>query len=246
MANRNLKGIELYVRRVGDGEPVVLVHGLGVSSSYFRPLAELLAHRMRVIAPDLPGWGRSERRGGVLTIGSAADVIAELIVRDGLGRPVLVANSFGCQVVVELAVRRPDLVGGLVLISPTVDPRYRSPTRQALSLALDWMRETPVLWPIIARDYCRMGLTRLLGTALLALRDRPEDKLPGIAAPILVVRGERDAITTRGWAECCARLATDGRFVAIGGAAHAAHFSHPSAVTALVLSFASELVDRRH
>ena len=102
------------MRRVGRGQPVVLVHGLGVSSRYFGPLAERLAGRMRVIAPDLPGWGGSERPDVVLDIGSAADVLAEIIVAEKLGAPTLVANSLGCQFVVELATRRPDLVGALV------------------------------------------------------------------------------------------------------------------------------------
>ena len=76
--------------------------------------------------------------------------------------------------------------------------------------------------------------------------DRPEDKLPRIAAPVLVIHGDRDAITTSDWAKSCARLAPDGRYVPIRGAAHAAHFSHPQQVARLVLSFVSELADHRH
>lgn len=238
-------GLEVRVRRVGQGTPVVLVHGLGVSSTYFRPLAEQLAGSAEVTAPDLPGWGRSDRTELPLDVESAAEVLAEIIVAEELGAPALVANSLGCQFVVELAARRPGLVGGLVLISPTVDPRYRSPVRQASSLGLDWWREPTALWPIILRDYWAMGPRRLIATALLALRDRPEDKLPRIAAPVLVLRGERDAITTREWAERCARLAVDGRFVPIRGAAHAPHFSHPEHVARLVLRFVAELSDHR-
>ena len=85
-----------------------------------------------------------------------------------------------------------------------------------------------------------------MATALLALGDRPEDKLPRITAPVLVVRGERDAITTRDWAESLRAVAPDGRFVPIRGATHAAHFSHPQQVASLVLSFVSELADHRH
>jgi pimeloyl-ACP methyl ester carboxylesterase len=200
---------------------------------------------MDVVAPDLPGWRCSERPDAALDVPTAAEVLAALIAAERLGSPTLVANSFGCQVAVELAVRRPELVGGLVLISPTVDPRYRTSVRQALTLAVDAGREKPSLWPIVARDYWRMGVRGLLTTALLALRDRPEDKLPHIDAPVLVLRGERDAITTRGWAEQCARLAPDGRFAPICGAAHAAHFSHPSVVAPLVLAFAAERADHR-
>ena len=76
-----------------------------------------------------------------------------------------------------------------------------------------------------------------------ALADRPEDKLPNIAAPVLVIRGERDATTTRAWARRCAELAPNGRFEPIRGAAHAAHFSHPHEVARLVLAFASERAD---
>ena len=205
------------------------------------------AGRMRVIAPDLPGWGGSERPDVVLDIGSAADVLAEIIVAEKTRRA-----DAGRQLA-RLSVRasnwrdrRPELVEALVLISPTVDPRYRSPARQALTLAVDWTREPAGLWPIIVRDYWTMGPRRLVATALLALGDRPEDKLPRITAPVLVIRGDRDAITTRDWAECCARLAPDGRYVPIRGAAHAAHFSHPHQVARLVLSFVSELADHRH
>jgi 2-hydroxy-6-oxonona-2,4-dienedioate hydrolase len=238
-----VNGLDIRVRRVGCGQPIILVHGLGVSSTYFGPLADRLSGRMRVIAPDLPGWGGSERPDVVLDIGSAADVLADLIVAEKLGSPTLVANSLGCQFVVELALRRPELVGALVLISPTVDPRFRSPARQALTLAVDWTLEPAGLWPIIVHDYWAMGPRRLVATALLALGDRPEDKLPRIPAPVLVLRGDRDAITTRDWAERCAQLAIDGRFVSIPGAAHAAHFSHHQQVARLVLSFVSELAD---
>jgi pimeloyl-ACP methyl ester carboxylesterase len=99
------------------------------------------------------------------------------------------------------------------------------------------------LWPIIVRDYWTMGTPRIVATAMHALADRPEDKLPHIAVPVLVIRGDRDASTTRVWAQRCADLAPNGRFEPIRGAAHAAHFSHPHTVAKLVLAFASERAD---
>ena len=60
-SNQLSAGSLIYVRHAGAGAPVVLVHGLGVSSTYFGPLARVLARRMHVVAPDLPGWGRSPR-----------------------------------------------------------------------------------------------------------------------------------------------------------------------------------------
>ena len=235
----------IYVRHAGTGAAVVLVHGLGVSGTYFGPLAKVLARRRRLVAPDLPGWGRSPRPEHALDIASAGRVLAGVIAAEALVAPMVVANSLGCQIALELADRRPDLVGRLVLISPTVDPHYRSAARQAWTFARDFLREPAGLWPIVARDYWTMGTRRIYTTAMHALADRPEEKLPGIEAPVLVVRGDRDTTTTRAWAERCAELAPSGRFEPIHGAAHASHFSHPHEVAELVLRFAAEGADHR-
>jgi pimeloyl-ACP methyl ester carboxylesterase len=242
-SNQLSAGSLIYVRHAGAGAPVVLVHGLGVSSTYFGPLARVLARRMHVVAPDLPGWGRSPRPSRPLDIPAAGHALAGIIAGEALVAPMVVANSLGCQIAVELADRRPDLVGRLVLISPTVDPHYRSAPRQAWTFARDFLREPAGLLPIVARDYWTMGTRRIYATAMHALADRPEDKLPGIEAPMLVIRGDCDTTTTRAWAERCAALGPCGRFEPIRGAAHASHFSHPHEVAKIVLRFAAEGAD---
>jgi len=237
-------GLRIYVREAGAGEPVLLLHGLGVSGRYFVPLASVLAARRQVIVPDLPGWGRSERPSRPLGLGGAADVLGELLRRRGRGAVSIVANSFGCQVALMLAQRRPELVGPLTLVGPTVDPRYRSWSVHAARLALDTLREPPALWRILFADYARMGARRLAATAQAALEDRPEDRVASIRQPILVVRGERDAICTSQWAAECASRAQRGSFRPVAKAAHAAHFSHPLVVASLVESFLEEGPDR--
>ena len=237
-------GLRVHVREAGAGEPVLLLHGLGVSGRYFGPLAGVLAARRHVIVPDLPGWGRSERPSRPLGVGGAADVLAEVLRRRGQGAVAIVANSFGCQVALMLAQRRPELVGPLILVGPTVDPRYRSWSVHAVRLALDSVREPPALWRILFTDYARMGPRRVAATASAALEDRPEDRVARIRQPILVVRGERDAICTLEWAAACASLTPRGSFAPVAKAAHAAHFSHPLVVARLVESFLEEGTDR--
>ena len=237
-------GLRLHVREGGAGEPVLLLHGLGVSGRYFMPLASVLAARRHVIVPDLPGWGRSERPSRPLGVGGAADVLAELLRQRGQGPVALVANSFGCQVALMLAQRRPELIGPLTLVGPTVDPRYRSWSVHAVRLALDTVREPPAMWRILLADYARMGSRRLAATAHAALEDRPEDHVARIRRPVLVVRGERDAICTLEWTSECASRAPRGSFAPVAKAAHAAHFSHPLAVARLVESFLEEPGDR--
>lgn len=236
-------GLRLHVRVAGSGPPVVLVHGLGVSGTYFEPLGLLLARTRRVVVPDLPGWGRSDRPSRPLGVEGAAEVLGGLARR--VGRPVpLVANSYGAQVVLALADAEPGLVDRLVLIGPTVDPVYRGWARHAWRLAVDSSREPPSLWPTLARDYASMGPRRVLATAGSALRDRPESRLPRVGTPVLVLRGARDAITTDAWCRRLAALAPHGGFVQVDGAAHAAHVSRAAVVAALVEEFLAERDDR--
>jgi pimeloyl-ACP methyl ester carboxylesterase len=234
--------VRIDYRQAGPrGGTVVLVSGLGVTGAYFAPLARRLARHWHVLVPDLPGWGRSERSPRPLGISELAGALAAFVDGTAPGeRVAFVGNSLGCQIAVDLTVRRPELAGPLVLIGPTVDPRYRSLPRHAWRLVVDLAREPFPLWRIVARDYLRAGPVGLWRTSCSALRDRPEAKLPGVRAPVLVLRGEHDALTTEGWARSFAALAPDGSFATVPGTAHAPHFSHPDVVAGLVERFLTE------
>src|SRR3954471_4860320 len=99
----------------GAGATVVLVHGLAVSSRYFVPLAEQLVRTRRVLAPDLPGYGRSGSPRRALGIEELANALTEWLDLAELERAPLVGNSLGCQIAVDLAARRPGRVDSLVL-----------------------------------------------------------------------------------------------------------------------------------
>ena len=99
--------------------PLVLLHGLAVSHRYMMPLALRLAGHHRVHVVDMPGFGLSGDPGRVLDVTEHADHLAEWLEATDLSPVAVLGNSFGCQVAVELAVRHPDHVGGLVLVGPT-------------------------------------------------------------------------------------------------------------------------------
>jgi pimeloyl-ACP methyl ester carboxylesterase len=133
--------------------PIVLVHGLGVSSRYMMRTAERLATSRSVYVPDLPGFGQSDKPVSPLHIAEMAEALAEWMRMVGIDRAILLANSIGCQIVVDLALRYPAFVERMILISPTVDPRARSVVRQFLRLLLDVPREPLSLLPIVLSDY---------------------------------------------------------------------------------------------
>ncbi|MBD0337661.1 MAG: alpha/beta hydrolase [Thermoleophilia bacterium] len=175
-----------------------------------------------------------------LTVRQRADELERLLGRLGLERPPLLGNSMGCQVLVDLAARRPHRVGPLILVGPTTDPGRRTFAQQALALLRDWLSEL-ALTPVAVRDYAAFGPLRFLRAARLLLEDRPEDKLPHVQAPVLVVRGERDGLVGRAWAQEAARLAPHGRFVEVPRCAHAVNYTAPEALARLTLDFLQEV-----
>jgi 2-hydroxy-6-oxonona-2,4-dienedioate hydrolase len=235
-----IDGVRIHALGGGEGPPVVLVHGYGLSGAYMLPLARALAGSCSTYAPDLPGQGQSDALREGLGISALADVLGSWIDAAGLERAVVVANSFGCQIVTDLGVRRPECVGSLVLIGPTIDPTQRRARRQLAAALRDSAREPFSLLAIAARDNAQTGIRPLLATARFALRDRIEERLPGITQRAVVVWGQNDGFVSRAWAERVAGLLPRGRLVVVPGEPHAVHYTRPALVADLVLDLLAE------
>lgn len=220
--------------------PVILIHGLGVSSRYMLPTAERLAPGYSVYAPDIPGFGQSDKPPGALHVAEMADALSEWMRAVGIERANLLANSIGCQVIVDLALRYPALVERLILVSPTVDPNARSVFRQFLRLLLDVPREPLSLIPIVVTDYLKAGLGRMAKTFAYAMQDQVEVKLTRVQCPALVVRGGRDPVVPQRWAEEVARLLPLGRLAVIPDSAHAVNYNSPGQLARAVINFLTD------
>jgi Predicted hydrolases or acyltransferases (alpha/beta hydrolase superfamily) len=240
-------GLRIHAR-VSDtpavAPPIVFVHGLGVSSRYMEPTLARLATR-RVAALDLAGFGRSDAPPRPFTLGEHAQLLLRWLDARGIVAPILVGNSYGCQVIAECVSRAPACARGLVLNAPTIDPAHRSALVMIARVLADVPREPWRLAGVVTRDYWRAGPRCLLVTLADALRDRIEEKLPSIAQPTLVVCGARDPVVTVRWASECARLVGIDRNDAAGGtmqcvatAAHALPYDDPDTFAAIIANFA--------
>jgi pimeloyl-ACP methyl ester carboxylesterase len=221
----------------GNDTPFLLIHGLVISSLYFVPLAECLAATAEVHALDLPGYGRSEKPRHPLRVPALADAVARWIGTDERGRWHVVANSFGCQVAAELAARYPETVATLTLIGPTVDPAAHSLFWQGARLLRDMPREPLRLWLNHVVDYCRAGPRFAPALMRAMMENRIEQNLPRIAAPTLILRGERDTIVPERWAREAAALVPRGRLGVVPRGSHCIHYAAPQAVAEAVLAF---------
>jgi pimeloyl-ACP methyl ester carboxylesterase len=191
------------------------------------PLAERLAPRYRVFAPDLPGFGRSDKPARILDVPGLADALASWLRIRAPGRANMVGNSLGCQVILDLAARFPELIERAVLIGPTTDPGVRNLFFLLARGVLDLPQESAALHPILVKDYLQAGLVRTMWTLQAGVDDPLMSKLSRVQSPVLVVRGERDPIASRGWVRKLSEKLPNGRWAEIPGTAHAAHFSAP-------------------
>lgn len=102
----------------GQGQLVLLVHGLGGSAANWAGVGEGLTSHGHVVAPDLPGFGRTPPAGRSARIDAQADFLADFIQAETNEPAIIVANSMGGLISMLLAARYPHLVDRLVLLNP--------------------------------------------------------------------------------------------------------------------------------
>ena len=110
-------GTRIRYRRVGEGEPVVLVHGLADACEPWPRVMIPLAHRYDVVALDLPGCGLSDKPETDYSLGSQATALRFFLDALGLRFVNLVGHSLGGGVAMSFAYQYPERVGRLALIS---------------------------------------------------------------------------------------------------------------------------------
>jgi pimeloyl-ACP methyl ester carboxylesterase len=144
-------GLEPYARTVvaGDlrlhcyvggpeGAPaLVLIHGLGDEADSWRRVFAPLSQSYRVIALDLPGFGRSDRPRRAYTVGFFARAAADLMAALGIGRATLAGSSMGGMIAQRLALAAPQLVERLILIDGCL------PTTRTMPSGPIWAFLTP-------------------------------------------------------------------------------------------------------
>jgi pimeloyl-ACP methyl ester carboxylesterase len=210
----------------GTATPCVLLHGLAVSHRYLMPTAGLLGPRS-VYVPDLGGFGLSDKPGTAFDVGGHADLIAALLDTLGAAPVALLGNSFGCQVAVDVALRRPDLVAALILVGPTTDPAAATARGQLGRLVRDLLHEDPRQAPILAADIRDAGPRRILQTLRYAVNDHIDAKLPALRVPNLLIRGSLDRVAPQSWLDGAAALTPGANPHDRGGRPQRRHHRRP-------------------
>ena len=202
----------------GNGPAILFLHGHPFSRAMWAPQVAALSDEFRVVAPDLPGYGKSGTVDQVMSMRRFADTVVELLDDLEVERATVVGLSMGGLVAMELGLGYPERVAGLVLAATTAAPPSAEDADRRRGAAADieahgmlghTAEMLPRLFgPAASRDpgltvpiVETMLRTNPLGAAA-ALRGRAkrpdyERLLGDLRPPALVIAGDRDAYSTK-------------------------------------------------
>lgn len=240
---RPASGPEEHQQPAPDGgrsrPAVVLVHGIGVSHRYLARLHGVLAKTVDTYSVDLPGFSSTPRPDRTLTVADHAAYVLGAMEQLGVRSMVFVGHSMGVQFGIEAALQQPERIRQLVLMGPVVDPKRRTVAQQALALCCDSLFfESPSSNAVVLSDYLRCGPTWYIKTLRVMMDYPTEDRITGVTAPVLVVRGANDPVAGADWSRMLAERAPAGRLVEIPGSGHVVQHNRAVEVGAAITSFA--------
>ena len=239
----------------GEGEAVVLLHGLMGDMDHWEPVLERLGAGYRAMAPALPIFDP-------LLAEPSLNALADHVVRglDALGieRAVVGGNSLGGHVALTLALRWPARVSSLVLTGSSglfergfTRNGPHVPTVEYVRTKMEEIFYDPALvtdsWvrAIHRTVTTRACALRVLQFARAAKRDSLEDRLPAVTAPVLLVWGKDDRITPVEVAERFHGLIPGSELVYITNCGHAPMLEQPAAFGEILAEWLRETAPRR-
>jgi pimeloyl-ACP methyl ester carboxylesterase len=261
-----VRGCRLRYLVGGEGEPLVLLHGLGGAASNWLALVPLLLPGRRLLVPELPGHGGSEPLPAAPSLNGYADRLGLLAEREGFRPAAVVGHSLGGAIALRLAIRRPDVVGMLVLAgaagisSGSRRSRYaltitgilkpgrriapyrrlvaRSPVLRAMVFGRWGAADPLALSPEVVEAFLSGPArhTDTVSAAKALVRDDPRPDLDRVRCPSLVLWGARDNQLSVGDAFDYARRLR-GRLRVIADCGHLLIGERPDACANAIESF---------
>lgn len=261
----------MYVQDVGQGRPLIFLHGWSSHGGYFAPQVRSLAARHRLLLPDLPGHRHSPPPPGALTIPAIADALHRLISSQDLQNAVLVGWSMGAMVAFDYISRYGTAaLSGLVIEDMTVRITNATDWRFGIRNGFDLAQSNAALeamrsdWPAYAQQalprlfarghalphetmaWISADIVRNDGMAMATLWDSMasqdyRDLLPTLTLPVLVMHGGESQLYEPAVSQWVAANIRNARRICIDQAGHSPHLEAPDIFNRSLTDFITSL-----
>lgn len=239
----------------GAGAQIVLLHGVGLRSEAWNRQIDALAEAHHVTAFDMPGHGESAVRSEMSRVSDFADAVLAAID----GPALVVGHSMGAMIALDLAVRTPDRVRGVVALNAVFE---RSPEAaravQARAAELDgvsvadprgalarWFGTDDTPERAACQDWLCSVTPAGYKAAYTAFAHNPGPRRADLArlfCPALFMTGGLEPNSTPAMSEAMAAIVPKGRAIIVPDAAHMMPMTHPEVVNAALLDFVAEVL----
>lgn len=211
----------------GTGPPVIFLHGGASDCTDWIPAMFALSGKFTMYAPDLPGFGRSQRNGTGYYLTDFIEFLEEFIRTQGLEKAALVGHSFGGRVCLGVALEHPEMVDRLVLVDAA------------------GMGKTSLLGLVLVTffDRVRKLLRKPLPNPTFLSRDGDDpdwacvEDLPNVKVPALIIWHRLDPYLSVANARRAVKMMPDAVLEVMPGYGHAPHRAHAETFYRLLVDF---------
>jgi len=242
-----IKGLKINYKIIGEGKPLLILHGWGSNSEKWQGVAELLAREgFKVIIPDLPGFGQSQEPKQVWGLDDYCNFVEELVKILGLEKFSLLGHSFGGALALKLSLRITEKIEKLFLVSASFRRRKKFKKRffWALAKALKIFSFLPFY------SYLKKGFYKFLlksdypstkgvmrKSYLKIIKEDLSDILNKIKTPAIIIWGEKDDITPLRHGRLLDEKIKESELIVLPAVGHNIRTEAPEKLTQIVSKF---------
>lgn len=223
----HINGHQAHYLKTGSGPPVVLLHGGASDSRDWVDTMSALAKDYTLYAPDLLGFGETDRHEEGYYLSDFSDFLKEFVDMLQLGNPFLVGHSFGARVCLEVAFRHPEIVRKLVLIDAAGLGKVTRFSTWIMTAA----------WAVRKLLGRPQPYPNFLSREGEDLQWRCDGQLPGLKIPTLLIWKRFDPYMPVSIARRTVKLLPGARLVVMPGYGHAPHKAFPDEFNRLLLDY---------
>jgi 3-oxoadipate enol-lactonase len=254
-------GVKLFYEEQGEGEPLLLLNGIFMSTKSWAIISNVLAKKYRVILHDFRGQGLSDKPSGDYTFNMHSDDIKGLLESLNIKSAHIAGTSYGGEAGMDFASRFPEMVKTLTIISSVSEidmglklicERWINAllTKDAEVFIKEWLNDTyseqflkntySIIHPKILEsfeDFDYSACKRLMDCFMTLEKNPQTGKLSSITAPTLVIAGELDTLKPLKYSEIIHRAIKNSELHVVKGAGHAVTVERPQEILTLILGF---------
>ena len=194
-----IKNLEINYKIIGEGNPLLILHGWGSNSSRWQEVAESL--NMKVIIPDLPGFGKSNKPPVPWNLDEYCSFLEEFIKNLNFEKIYLVGHSFGGAIAVKYSLKYPEKVEKMFLVNAALIRKktFRKTFLLIFSKLFKPLSRIPILKKAFYKFLVKSDYNETQGfmrkTYLNIVKENLLDRLEDVKVPTMIIWGENDNIT---------------------------------------------------